>query len=391
MSKVARYDIEVLLAAAIVAMTMVLPSYAQSITTANGTGKGSIIRVIKDRAASINDYYITGEHCTNTFRASMLPEAHGMIEEITKQEHLWLGLSMRDIKDQLQKIHRLHGMGDEWSWGQFATGAAAGVVRQDRKWASGLEMIDYQNDRMYFKVRPTSYQKQVDVYGKQGYHGGIGIETFLPPAVPTAIRGDALVRMDNSGGYLVEYVTEIDTEGITELDKRLMVRHRTAKKAGQLVGEEWYLVPAEVDKYRIPRVVIVANPQPDGLVLSCYLIDRIGLGSEAAASYVVTPEMPRQSIFVDHRVSPSSVSSLPDSVMVKYAEKMPVDELYKSISDYWSEQKRLMETPLHPAVDPFSVNKSAGIAGLFWMALGGFFVVIFVAYLGYRIFRRHVA
>jgi len=98
MSKVARYDIEVLLAAAIVAMTMVLPSYAQSITTANGTGKGSIIRVIKDRAASINDYYITGEHCTNTFRASMLPEAHGMIEEITKQEHLWLGLSMRDIK-----------------------------------------------------------------------------------------------------------------------------------------------------------------------------------------------------------------------------------------------------------------------------------------------------
>lgn len=374
-----------------VTMTVVLPSYAQSISVKDDPGKQSVIRVMEDRAASMSTYYITGEHCINTFGAAMLPEVRKMVEEIVKQEPLWLDLSISDIKRQLQKIHRLHDMGNEWPWGQFSTGADASVVRQDQKWASGLEMIDYQNDRMYYRVRSTSYQKQVDVYGKREYHIGIGMGTFLPPAVSTAIRGDPLVEENNSGGYLVRYATKVDTEGITELDERLVVRHRIVKTGDQLVAEEWYLVPTEVDMYSIPRVVIVVNPQTGGPVLSCYLIDQIGLGSEAAASYIVVPEIPRESLFVDHRVSPLSASSLPNSVISNYSERIPVDKLYQNVSDYWEEQRREALTPIHQPQNPFSgTGHGGGWSKIFWLIGGGLFVVVIVIW-SYSVFRRRIS
>ncbi len=354
---------------------------------------GAVLDVIAERASSIPDYYITGEHCLLMLPAGQLSSANRFIAELTRHEMAWGGSPLSEIKDGIDQAMRLSQITTEKApWGTFSTAVAESKMRQDKSWPGGLNTLVYLAPDICLRAAPSSRQRQVDVWSDADSGAGYGIrlDTFLSAAVPIDVRGQPEVIRSDDDGYLVSYVTDSGTKGVASLDKRLVVRNRTTQAHENRVVEEWYMSLVDVDQYVIPRLAVTIHPQAEALVLSVFVIDSIILGSPGALPHAVAPQIPSSSFFVDHRVDPVEVYVFPESEAGHYGKQAPADVLFNSVYEYSNEQKRLMETPVQPAVEPFPVNRSRGIGGLFWVALGGIFVIS-ASFLGYRIFMRRAA
>lgn len=353
----------------------------------------SALHVIEQRSVSITAYYITGTHCMALLQVGSLAQVQQMARTISEQADAWRSLDVQKLLENINDIGRSKGIRAEWSCAKFVTGVLDDVARQDQTWdKTGVVTIDYQDAGIAYQIRPTSYQKQVDIRERYSKYHGIGLATFLTRAVPVAVVGDPEITATDPAGYrAVKYESGANTRGVSTIDEELVVRHRVVRSGERVVSEEWYLMPIEVGAYRIPGLVLVAQPQPDAVVLLCYMLERCGVGEEVAKPFIQEPEVSARSLFVDNRVSPPTSYVLPESITSSLPEFVPVERLHNTLHNYMIEQDRLARTPEHPAIGPFT-GRGRGIRSYtkLWL-IGGALLLVIGGLVGYRAFRRRVA